>query len=130
MTGSRTIRAGAVALAAWLSGGQLAAQQPPPNIPADIFTRPSGPHPVGTYDWLWVDSSRAERQTRDPNDKRHLPVQVWYPAEPVPNATPALYIRTPAEFGAAGFKNWERKMKVVAGSNIHLNAEMEKSPNP
>ena len=30
----------------------------------------------------------------------------------------------------SGYKNWERKMKVVAGSNIHLNAEMEKSTNP
>lgn len=25
-----------------------------------------------------------------------------------------------------GFKDWERKMKVSAGSNVHLNAEMEK----
>lgn len=30
----------------------------------------------------------------------------------------------------AGYKNWQRKMKVVAGSNVHLNAEMEKSENP
>jgi hypothetical protein len=30
----------------------------------------------------------------------------------------------------SGFKNWERKLKVVAGSNIHLNAELEKSANP
>ena len=30
----------------------------------------------------------------------------------------------------SGFKNWERKMKVVAGSSVHLNAEMEKSANP
>lgn len=30
----------------------------------------------------------------------------------------------------SGYKNWERKMKVVAGSSIHLNAEMEKSANP
>jgi len=30
----------------------------------------------------------------------------------------------------SGFKNWERKMKVVAGSSVHLNAEMEKSTNP
>jgi hypothetical protein len=29
-----------------------------------------------------------------------------------------------------GYKNWERKMKVVAGSSIHLNAELEKSSNP
>ncbi len=30
----------------------------------------------------------------------------------------------------SGYKIWERKMKVVAGSSIHLNAEMEKSANP
>lgn len=30
----------------------------------------------------------------------------------------------------SGYKSWERKMKVVAGSSIHLNAEMEKSANP
>ena len=30
----------------------------------------------------------------------------------------------------SGYKNWERKMKVAAGSSIHLNAEMEKSTNP
>ena len=30
----------------------------------------------------------------------------------------------------SGYKIWERKIKVVAGSSIHLNAEMEKTPNP
>lgn len=30
----------------------------------------------------------------------------------------------------SGYKDWERKMKVAAGSSIHLNAEMEKSTNP
>jgi hypothetical protein len=30
----------------------------------------------------------------------------------------------------SGYKNWERKMKVVAGSSIHLNAEMKKSATP
>ncbi len=29
-----------------------------------------------------------------------------------------------------GYKNWERQMKLAAGSNIHLNAELEKAPNP
>ena len=28
----------------------------------------------------------------------------------------------------AGFKNWDRKMRVSAGSNVHLNAELEKLP--
>jgi hypothetical protein len=30
----------------------------------------------------------------------------------------------------SGFKNWERRMKVVAGSSIHINAELEKAANP
>ena len=30
----------------------------------------------------------------------------------------------------SGYKDRERKMKIVAGSNIHLNAEMEKTANP
>jgi hypothetical protein len=29
-----------------------------------------------------------------------------------------------------GFRDWERKLKVSAGSTIHLDAEMEKVPNP
>lgn len=28
----------------------------------------------------------------------------------------------------SGFKDWERKLKVSAGSNVHLNAELEKLP--
>jgi hypothetical protein len=28
----------------------------------------------------------------------------------------------------SGYKDWQRKMKVVAGSSIHLNAELEKNP--
>jgi hypothetical protein len=30
----------------------------------------------------------------------------------------------------AGFKDWERKLKVSAGSNVHLNAELEQNSNP
>lgn len=29
-----------------------------------------------------------------------------------------------------GFKNWERKLKISTGSSIHLNAELEKAPQP
>ena len=30
----------------------------------------------------------------------------------------------------AGFKNWERNLKVSGGSNVHLNAELEKQDSP
>lgn len=29
-----------------------------------------------------------------------------------------------------GFKDWERKLKVTGGSSVHLNAELDKVPNP
>jgi hypothetical protein len=29
-----------------------------------------------------------------------------------------------------GFKAWERKLKVTAGSSVHLSAELEKAANP
>jgi hypothetical protein len=30
----------------------------------------------------------------------------------------------------AGFKDWERKLKVTAGSSVHLTADLERIPNP
>jgi hypothetical protein len=30
----------------------------------------------------------------------------------------------------AGFKDWERKLKVSGGNSVHLNAELDKVPNP
>jgi hypothetical protein len=30
----------------------------------------------------------------------------------------------------AGFANWERKVKISAGSDVHLSADLEKAPNP
>ena len=30
----------------------------------------------------------------------------------------------------SGYKDWERRMRLIAGSNIHLNAEMEKTTSP
>jgi len=81
-------------LAGRLSGQMLAA-----DISATPFLRPAGPYAVGTYDWLWVDDHRPERYSKDPNDKRKLPVQIWYPADPAPGSAPAPYIFAPAEFG-------------------------------
>lgn len=105
MTGRQLGVARAVALTVSLLAGRLGAQQMSADIPVNLFARPTGPHGVGTYDWLWVDQSRPERYTKDPSDKRKLPVQVWYPADPAPDAARAPYILTPAEFGpSAPFK--------------------------
>jgi dienelactone hydrolase len=94
-----TVSIPAACLTASLLAGRLAAQQMSADIPANPFVRPAGPHRVGTYDWLWVDTARGERYTKDPNDKRKLPVQVLYPADPARDAVGAPYIVAPAEFG-------------------------------
>ena len=69
------------------------------TIPAEAFPRPTGPYAVGTLDTVWVDSSRAETLTKTPNDKRHVPVRIWYPAAATGQA-PARYVQRPEEFGS------------------------------
>lgn len=59
---------GVVSIAAW-------AVLPFPWIP-----KPPGPHPVGTKTYRWIDESREELSTDDPNDKRAVIVQLFYPA--------------------------------------------------
>ena len=45
------------------------------NIP-----EPAGDHLIGSVNYTIRDQSRSERNTEDPNDKRTLFVEVWYPA--------------------------------------------------
>lgn len=42
---------------------------------------PSGMHQVGTRSFNLIDQSRDELHTHDPDDKRELFVEVWYPAK-------------------------------------------------
>ncbi|HEU4389123.1 MAG TPA: hypothetical protein VFV34_15080 [Blastocatellia bacterium] len=41
---------------------------------------PTGNYAVGRTTFYWIDSSRPEAITEDPNDKRELVVTLWYPA--------------------------------------------------
>ncbi len=70
------------------------------NKPASTapFPRPTGPFAVGTHEYLWVDQNREEPFTKDPADRRHLLVRVWYPAEGLPGNEPAPYVSDVNEF--------------------------------
>lgn len=74
------------------------AQSGSPGIPADIFPRPSGPFTVGVRDELWIDSTRGEPYTRDRGDRRHLMVQIWYPASAPAGAARAPYVTRTEQF--------------------------------
>jgi predicted dienelactone hydrolase len=56
------------------------------------FPRPHGPYAIGTLTYHWVDAARPEVFTADPNDRRELMVQVWYPAQAEPSAQRAPYV--------------------------------------
>ncbi|MDP9605689.1 UNVERIFIED_ORG: putative dienelactone hydrolase [Variovorax paradoxus] len=56
---------------------------PVPELPA-----PRGPYAVGTQVFRWVDGERAEDATADPDDRRNVVVQAWYPAASGQGAAP------------------------------------------
>jgi predicted dienelactone hydrolase len=59
----------------------------------------TGPFAVGTRTYFWIDRGREEMFTTARGDKRHLIVQVWYPAETQPDAQRALYVQHPELYG-------------------------------
>ena len=96
----RSIAGPLVALALLAGGAPAAAQTAAPGVPERPFAPPTGPHAIGTEDAMWVDSSRVEPFTRDPNDRRRMMVQIWYPAVAAPDAEPAPYFQRIDEFAA------------------------------
>lgn len=54
----------------------------------------SGPYATGTVIYNWIDEQRDELSTSIPDDKRHVTVQIWYPAEQVENPNYATYAST------------------------------------
>lgn len=100
-----------------------AKEVPEYKIPENPFPKLTGPHPIGTHDYFWVDENREELFTSDPNDKRHLMVQVWYPAEKVEGAEPYPYINNPEQYGE--WKDYKPALHVK--TNAVLDAPISKA---
>ena len=47
---------------------------------AFVFPKPTGPHAVGTFSYYLKDESHREIHSDNPDDKRELMIQFWYPA--------------------------------------------------
>jgi predicted dienelactone hydrolase len=60
-------------------------------LPVFTFEKPTGPYKIGTVTYNWKDNGRNEILTPDPNDKRELMVQVWYPADAKATGKLGLY---------------------------------------
>ena len=73
----------------------------PVALPVFQLPPPTGPYGIGTLTYHWVDASRAEVITADPDDRRELMVQVWYPATPDSSAPRARYVEDAEAVGPA-----------------------------
>jgi predicted dienelactone hydrolase len=62
-------------------------------LPVFRFPDPSGSYEIGTLTYHWVDADRPEVFTADPDDRRELMVQIWYPAKGDPSSPRTPYIQ-------------------------------------
>jgi predicted dienelactone hydrolase len=65
----------------------------PMLLPVFRLLQRTGPHAIGTVTYHWVDAGRPEVFTADPDDRRDLMVQLWYPAKPAPAASPTPWVQ-------------------------------------
>ena len=65
----------------------------PMFLPVFHFPRPSGPYQIGTVTYYWVDTSRHEIFSADPNVHRELMVQIWYPVKGDKSSARAPYVQ-------------------------------------
>lgn len=61
-------------------------------LPVFELPEPTGPYRVGTARFQLVDASRGEPFSADPDQRRELLVEAWYPAEAGEGGTPAPYL--------------------------------------
>ncbi|MEU8925850.1 hypothetical protein AB0D10_33785 [Kitasatospora sp. NPDC048545] len=71
---------GSVACVGLIATGPVAAWA----FPVPVFPEPSGEFAVGTRVLQWTDPGRPETFTADPDDRRTVVVQLWYPAQKSP----------------------------------------------
>jgi predicted dienelactone hydrolase len=98
----------------------LSAQAPAgPRFPAELFEKPGGPYAVGTRDYHWIDQSRGETFTKDPADKRHVLVRVWYPASgPAAGADKAAWILNLEEYKSGPDYNQFKQVAHVKTNSV------------
>ncbi|GIG59872.1 carboxylic ester hydrolase [Longispora fulva] len=75
---------GSVACVGLIATGPVAAWA----FPVPVFPAPSGDFAVGTRVEQWTDPGRPETFTADPDDRRTVVVQLWYPARKSPAGVP------------------------------------------
>jgi predicted dienelactone hydrolase len=74
---------------------------PPALVPIPVLPDPTGPYQIGTVSMHLVDENRKEVYGPDPGGPRELMIQIWYPADPDPDAGPAAWNEDLEQIGPA-----------------------------
>ncbi len=69
----------------------------PTVLPVFSFPPPSGPYPIGTLTYHWIDAARPDVFIPNTDQLRELIIQVWYPARASASSVRAPYLDNPAE---------------------------------
>ncbi|MEE2778267.1 MAG: hypothetical protein VYE73_16060 [Acidobacteriota bacterium] len=91
-----------------------------PELPERPFPAPTGSWDVGMREYQWTDAERSDPFTADVNDRRRVPVRIWYPAVEQTADPSAPYILDPTEF--TGVEDVQGAAHVR--TNAHLDAEV------
>ncbi|WP_354440287.1 alpha/beta hydrolase family protein [Ottowia thiooxydans] len=97
---------------AWASDSDKAAYRVPPDL---FASDPRGPHPIGTFEELWVNDRIDDPSTSNAGDARKLMVQVWYPAAVLENPRKAPYAISPQLYAD---DHWVHKLAHVRTQSI------------
>lgn len=74
--------------------------------------KPTGKFPIGRKFFYWTDESRLETITDDPNDKRKVFVQLWYPAKKAGKTTAEYFPNLLEARGDANDSEYLRNIKT------------------
>lgn len=77
-----------------------------------------GPYLTGTIQEVWIDKARNETATSDPNDKRHLTIQLWYPAQDTDGAPRAAYASSIKDYDDFVQKSWGKAATRLTHSYV------------
>jgi predicted dienelactone hydrolase len=89
--GAQRVRLTRIAIGCAAVGLAVAAALPM-IVPVFRFPPPTGPYAIGTLTYHWVDTTRSEAFAADPQARRELMVQIWYPAQAQASGPGAAYL--------------------------------------
>lgn len=98
------------------------------RVPEGLFSGDErGPYATGTFEELWTDPQRGDDATSDPDDRRKLMVQVWYPATYEGDPPRALYALSPQFYPNDEKQSWMHRARAVRTTSV-LNARLAAEP--